>query len=482
MRKLSLQQVTEIAQGKLLTPESASTSIGGVSIDTRTLNSGELYVAIRGANHDGHKFLTQALAGGAAAALIEPSGVELLTEKLSASLPAIVVEDSHQALIDLAIAHRKEVTSKTTGITGSVGKTTVKEMTRHLLETSGATVHASAGNLNNLYGLPLSLLQMDSSAQYGVFELGISTVNEMSRLAPILKPLVGVITNVSETHVEALGSLEGVRREKLSLLENLQESGRAVVNGADKELTQAAKGLCDNVLTFAVADSKQFNTNGADIVASEVQLDSETGFVSFFFESQRVKLPVFGQEQVANALCAFAICQALGVKVEMAALESFSSAALALRGERQEIDGVNFIVDCYNANPTSMKAGLKTFALLQPKATGQKKIALIGDMLELGSLESQEHIALGGYIADLLKNSGSIDVIITVGQRARLSAESLMDSIDATSVTIHSVENAQEAGALLADMLRSGDMVYLKASRGIALEQALTKLKARSQA
>ncbi len=314
--ELSLEQVTEVTHGTLTIDSAGASVVRGVSIDTRTLSPGELYVAIRGENHDGHLFVENAQAAGATGALVERRGALNVPE----SFPTVVVEDTHQALIELAIAHREKLTDKTAGVTGSAGKTAVKEMTRHLLDSSGVNVHASAGNLNNLFGLPLSLLRMDKQAQYGIFELGISTQGEMKRLAPILRPLVGAITNVSESHLESLGSLAGVRSEKLIMLESLQSLGGAVVNGADAELVSGAKAICDNVLTFGVSDSGGARQVKYDTVASDVTIDSATGHVSFTFEGQRISLPAFGEEQVGNALCAITICRALGAKIEMKSL------------------------------------------------------------------------------------------------------------------------------------------------------------------
>jgi UDP-N-acetylmuramoyl-tripeptide--D-alanyl-D-alanine ligase len=198
-------------------------------------------------------------------------------------------------------------------------------------------------------------------------------------------------------------------------------------------------------------------------------------------------LPAFGEEQVANALCAITICRALGVEVEMSSLESFSSEAMAQRGERKRIGGIDVIIDCYNANPSSMRAGLKTFAALAPKSPSARKLAVIGDMLELGEIESKEHIALGQYLADTLSDTGAIDVIITVGERARMTADALRGSdcvkeSGQSPLIIHSVSDAQEAGELLAEIAAKDDIVYLKASRGVALERVLPFLKARGQA
>ncbi len=480
MIELSLQQVTEVTHGTLTIDSASGSVMRGVSIDSRTLRSGELYIAIRGDNHDGHLFVESAQTAGAIAALVGRSAVQ----SLPVSFPAVVVEDTHQALIELAVAHRKKITDKTAGVTGSAGKTAVKEMTRHLLESAGTSVHASAGNLNNLFGLPLSVLRMDKEAQYGIFEMGISTQGEMKRLAPILRPFVGAITNASESHLESLGSLAGVRREKLALLEYLQPSGIAVVNGVDAELVAGARVICENVLTFGASNTGDTKQVPYDTVARAITLDSATGYVSFEFEGQRVELPAYGKEQVNNALCAITVCRALGADVEMRFLESFASEAMTQRGQRKRIAGVDVILDCYNANPSSMRAGLQTFVALKPQTPGRKKIVLIGDMLELGAVETQEHLALGKLLSEIVTTKSGVDIIITVGERARLVAEGFQKSVSDSSkgeVTVHSVDNAQDAGDLLAEIAVQGDLVYLKASRGIALERALLALKARSQ-
>lgn len=431
----------------------------GVSIDSRTAHAGELFFAIKGAMHDGHSFIDRALAAGVAGAVVSETA-----PVMDKQAPQVFVADTHQALIELARWRRTQLQPHTIGVTGSTGKTTVKEMIGFLLRRAGRDTFVSAGNLNNLYGLPLSLLRMPDEQNTAVFELGISEPGEMSALAPILQPSVGVITNVSATHLEMLGSVAGVRAEKLSLLEHLQPSGAAVVNAADPELVAGAQQRSRRVITFSADPSVS-----ADVAARDVTLTAD-GRPRFTVNGQTVSLRLFGVHQTENAACAVAACQALGVDVDPQALSEFELTGATLRGETVESDGVTFILDCYNANPASMNAGLTSFAAYN--TTGDR-IVVLGDMLELGDSEKQEHRSIGQTLARCFTQSGdqgALRAVVTVGALGALIADEYESAISAATI-VSRHKTVASAAAALRKVATPGAVVYVKASRGMALER-----------
>ncbi|HSH00089.1 MAG TPA: UDP-N-acetylmuramoyl-tripeptide--D-alanyl-D-alanine ligase [candidate division Zixibacteria bacterium] len=459
MIELDFATAANIMHGDLRGGRAEGARFRGVSIDSRTAHQGELFFAIKGAAHDGHRFVDSALAAGAAGAVVSDP---LTTSDRPA--PQLLVTDTHQALIELARWRRTQLQPHTIGVTGSTGKTTVKEMIGFLLRRAGQATFVSAGNLNNLYGLPLSLLRMPDEQDTAVFELGISVPGEMSALAPILQPAVGVITNISATHLETLGSVAGVRAEKLSLLDHLQPNGAAVVNAGDSELVAGARQRSPLVITFSADPSVS-----ADVAARDVTLTAD-GRPHFTLNGRNVTLRLFGAHQAENAACAVAACQALGVDVDPQTLSEFTLTGAALRGETVERHGVTFILDCYNANPASMNAGLASFAAYH---TTGGKILVLGDMLELGATEEQEHRNIGRAVAQRFSQThgpAALTGVITVGALAALIAEEY-EKAAAPATAISSHENAASAAAALREIATPGAIVYLKASRGMALER-----------
>lgn len=472
MITLDFQTLTDITSGTLTGVSASARRFSGVSIDTRTLKPEELFCAIRGERFDGHEFVSAALAGGAAGALVDQRATNLPTDA-----PLVVTPDTHQALIDLATWYRKEVGAKSVGITGSVGKTTVKEMVAHLLDDAGVQPYVSAGNLNNLYGLPLSLLRMERNTAYGVFELGISLPGEMSRLAPILTPDVAVITNVAAAHLETLGSLAGVRKEKMSLLNHLAAEAVAVLNAEDSEAGALAHSLGLKVVTFGAEDSTTADYRPADVTS-----DSSGQSISFTLANTRIDLPLFGAHHATNAACALAACQALGVTVNPQALAAFDLAGAALRGERRPVGSATFIMDCYNSSPLSLRAGFEAFVRMKAKSAAAK-VAVLGDMLELGESSKEAHREVGMELG----RSADVDsplTIITVGDHARFIGEGARtENTDSAALAVIHVGTNEEAAHELQSLQVTeppGALVYLKGSRGMALERIVTLLEERT--
>ncbi|MCH9032583.1 MAG: UDP-N-acetylmuramoyl-tripeptide--D-alanyl-D-alanine ligase [candidate division Zixibacteria bacterium] len=462
--KLSFETLREITRATYIVEPIHGSSFHGVSIDSRTVSPGELFVAIKGERVDGHEYVQNALEQSAAGALVS----EALPEFAQSSSAILLVRDSHHALIELAKHYRNQVPATYLGVTGSSGKTTVKEMIAHLLNSGGARVFQSTGNFNNLYGMPLSILRMPGDTEYGVYELGVSTIGEMSKLAPILSPDIAVITNISATHLKTMGNVECVRNEKLQLFKSLNPDGIAIVNADDSALLNEARRLFPNVLSFSAQDDSK-----ADFVARNVTTDLSTGYCSFEFEGARVNLHVFGEHQVANAICALAVCSAAAAKVYPATLESYQPQTGSLRGEIETRGGISVIADCYNASPDAMISGLRSFFKMKLSDSSGRKIAVVGDMLELGEKSESERLRVGAEVAKLqktLSDSGEIGthILITVGL-----AKQIAEPFSNTNVNVINCNDNIEAGEELARKSSAGDMIYFKGSRGVALEKAI---------
>lgn len=472
MISLDLKTATEIIGGTLAGDSNPGAVFNGVSIDSRTACAGELFFAIRGANNDGHKFVPDAFARNVAGVVVESSRAAEFTEFTQ----VVAVADTTQALKELARKYRVDVGAAYVGITGSTGKTTVKEMIHHLLETAQKRSYASPGNFNNLFGLPLALLRMDRSVDFGVFELGISTPGEMDQLAPILEPTVAVITNISATHLEFLGSVDKVREEKLKLLSFLRAGGAAVAPADDRALMNAARDYGVSLVTF----SGDIDAD-ADVKPSSTAIDNSNGQPTFEYDGRKICLKLFGMHQVENAMCALASCRALKVDVDIESLATFRMDRAGWRGEIERVSDMTLVLDYYNAGPASMRAGLETFLALE-LPQGARKIAVLGDMLELGEATQREHEKIGEALArheiGKKKKDSAMTALLTVGEHAVHISSAFdreRDSGERTLVT--HCANSAEAGRALLKIVRPGDAVYFKASRGIKLEETVTILK-----
>lgn len=479
---------------------SEGVSYHGVSIDSRTVGAGEMFFAIRGEKADGHNFIKSSFERGAVVAVVDSRYAEENEIKSSEDACFIVVADTHQALIDLASERRRQSSTRYVGITGSVGKTTIKEMVAYLLKRAGRETFSSPGNLNNLYGLPLSLLGQPGAAQFGVFELGVSTVGEMSRLAPILEPEVAVIANVRAVHLEEFGDLDNVRSEKTKLLDHIQANGTAVIDAEDSQLMNMVTDRGLTTLSFSGKVAPESGASPTDFRPTALALNSETGAAVFQWDGAEIALQVFGLHQAGNALCALAVCRALDVAVDPRWLNDFTLESVSMRGEILQVGSVTVIVDCYNASPASMSAGLETFASYTLSA-GAAKIAVLGDMLELGSASLAEHENVGRKFAETLLElkaqspaDGSamkmaikttmktnMKAVLTVGSEACRLGESFQSVMsehqDTSPVLIENFPDSGKAGERLAELAEAGDVIYLKGSRGVALERVLESLE-----
>ena len=448
---MELGKLAEVVGGKLIHGDQGSRRFVGVSIDSRSIGSGQLFIALRGQRVDGHEYLAQALERGASAVLVESSSPRL--PGIASSSSAISVPDTHAAMITLAKVYRDSVPAVRIGITGSNGKTTTKEITYTLISSVSPHAYRSFGNLNNLYGAPLALFAMPQDTKYAAIEMGVSIPGEMAKLADIVKPQIVAITNVGATHLEFLGSVEGVAREKLSLIAASDQNAKLIVNADDALLMKEAGRLGRELITFAVNQSATYRAERI-----EYQPDRTTTVV---IEGHRFTLSLFGSHQTYNLLAGYAIMRQAGLTLENIDTEEILFTSAPMRGEILHSHGVSFIVDCYNANPTSVESGLSSF--LRYKTTG-RKIAILGDMLELGAEASSYHSRMGELTA-----SPVIHIAVFVGPLSKEAHNAALASGRSNEDTFH-FPDARSCARETAALFQEGDLIFVKGSRGIGLE------------
>lgn len=435
----------------------ASAGMRGVSIDSRSLRAGNLFIAIRGDRYDGHDFVRQVFEKGAAAAVVSKSD-----PLWKGAGPLLRVRNTAQALRDMATAYRRLVGSLMIAVTGSIGKTTVKEMIADVLAMRLSTAR-TRGNWNNDIGLPLSLLNMDTSTQAGVFELGTNHPGEMKRLCDILLPDWGLVTNIAPVHMEFFNSMEKIMEEKSLLLKNLPADGLAILRRDDEWYEHLRAMAPCRVLTVSLAGDADYHGIFSDAWDGAAQVVEKASGDRFGF-----KMPLPGRHQLVNALYAVAVgrTQGLAWKEIQRALEGYQSQPM--RWECQILNGITVVNDAYNANPVSVAVALRTFA--EMPVDGRKWLVLAG-MLELGAEATAAHEELGQIVA---QNAWSgLIVVGTLGADIALAAEKA--GMNANSI-FHCRDHAA-AAQWLSRETRRGDAVLLKASRGQYLEQVLALWK-----
>lgn len=428
-------------------------AITGFCQDTRLLKPGDLYVAIRGDRHDGHHFVNDAMDRGASGALVSR---EFAESGKAPDVPMLAVADTRLALLDLGAAWRARLPGSVGGVTGSVGKTTVKEMTAGILAASGPTAR-TLGNWNNDIGLPLSLLTMTPQDRFGVFEAGINHVGEMKQLCAVLQPQWAIITTIGVAHLEFFGSLEKIAEEKSVLAARVPEGGFVTLS-ADEPWHDYLRGrIRARAVTVSLdaAAGADFTAECRGRIARIIEREGN--------KSCECEMPLPGDYMVRNALLAVAAARQLGVSLEDAAAQIAAYKPLKLRWNRIESSGVIFINDAYNANPVSMLASIRT---LDVESCEGRKWAVLGDMGELGPAGPEEHRRTGAALAKT-----GIERLVTVGPLAAEIACGAMGAGFPSSRTVvcASLEDAADAlhGAA------AGDMILLKASRAVHLEDII---------
>ena len=422
-------------------------SFTGISTDTRKITPGCLFIALKGERFDGNEFASKAVEEGALCAVVERDCG--LGEK------QIIVENTGKALLDLAGYYRSLFDIKIVGVTGSVGKTTTKEMIHAVLSAKYDTLK-NEGNLNNEIGVPLTLFNLEKHHEAAVIEMGMSGFGEISRMTNAVKPDIAVISNIGVSHIEKLGSREGILKAKLEILEGMAEDSPVILNGDDDMLIKADTG--SHPVTFYGIQNTTCAYKALDITSTDV----ETEFVCSF-EGGAVKesLPFTGRHNIYNALAAVACGKALGIDEadSLAALKNYKTTGMRQRINRR--NGIVFIEDCYNASPDSQAAAMSVLGNMNAK----RKIAVTGDMLELGDYSETAHRLVGKYAAD-----NKIDILLTYGGQSLFTAESAADN---GLKNIKSFDDKDALKDYLASLLRDGDAVLFKASRGMKLEDVI---------
>jgi UDP-N-acetylmuramoyl-tripeptide--D-alanyl-D-alanine ligase len=432
----------------------------GVSTDTRTVRPGDVFFGIRGERFDGSAFAGVALESGAILAVV--NGDAALD--IDASAPVVRVPDTIRALGDAARDYRSCFRGPVFAITGTNGKTTVKEMLRAVLGTR-FRVHATAGNLNNHIGLPLSIFGLKNEHECAVFELGMSAPGEIDYLAGISRPDFGIILNVGPGHMEFFRSIEDIAEAKTELLRALSPRGTAVLNGDDPRLRARENGCSCRIVRFGIETPVDFR-------GEEVQLGSD-GCASFRVEGYPVSLRVPGVHNVYNALAAWAAGRLIGLDGGEigAALERFS--APKMRMQNIVRDGVCYINDSYNANPLSMRAAAEVLRVMRIPGDG-RLVAVLGDMRELGSASAEAHREIGKVFGDLRPS-----LLFLVGEEAALYREgALLSGMNAAG--IYTFRSAEEALPAVNTEKRRGDVIFVKGSRALGMERFISNTDGKS--
>ncbi|HYL93130.1 MAG TPA: UDP-N-acetylmuramoyl-tripeptide--D-alanyl-D-alanine ligase [Alphaproteobacteria bacterium] len=426
----------------------------GYSIDSRTLNPGDLFIALKGERFDGHDYVAAALEKGAIAAIVQAG------HKVNADPQRILyVEDTLKALQLLGAAARRLWGKPLLAVTGSAGKTTTKEILAHLLSTR-FRVMKSTGNLNNQIGLPLQLLKLEPEQDVAVVEMGMNHPGEIRALGTLARHDVAIVTSVAPVHLEFFGSIAEIARAKYELIETLHPGGVAVLNADDEYVSQFGRDFKGKVVTFGIR-------HAADVSAQNIQLNGVEGS-SFDLVAdgvrERVSLPLVGEHNICNALAAAAAALERGVKPFQVTQALATITPAEKRGQVIELAGATIINDCYNSNPRALNAMIDTLSTVP----AQRHIVVAGEMLELGPTAETLHRESGRHAAEK-----KIDQVIGV----RGLAQALAEAACGAGVQSQFVETPEQAGEWLAANLRPGDAVLLKASRGVKLERALEVLQ-----
>ena len=462
MKQISVKEAADAVGGQII-HEGGIFSFNGVSTDTRTIKPGNLFVALKGARFDGHDYLAEAAEKGAAALLISNPA-----KPLPENINVIVVKDTMTALQDLAAWYLKLFSVTVVAITGSTGKTTTKDMISSVLSRK-FNVLKTQGNFNNEIGLPLTLFNLESNHHVAVLEMGMSGFGEIRRLAAVAPPRVAVITNIGVSHIEKLGSRENIWKAKSEILEGFDENCTAILNDDNDILHMAATQMFLEKVPYKVL---RFGTGSdADYRAHDIQLHGEKG-ISYNLSVDGITFPVRvnvpGKHNVYNSLAAAAVGRMFGMDIKdiQAGLLDFVSSSMRLN--IFSIQGnIKIIDDAYNASPDSVNAALNVLKEMD----GTRKIAILGDMLELGEYAPSAHRQVGKTVAEC-----GVHLLITKGRNSSLIGEgALKAGMDERNV-IHFDENP---GVIrwLSSNLRKGDRILVKGSRGMHIEEIVSYLK-----
>jgi UDP-N-acetylmuramoyl-tripeptide--D-alanyl-D-alanine ligase len=445
----------------------ADWAASGVSIDSRTLTPGDLFVALTGPNHDGHDYVAAAFARGGAAAI-----VQRVPGDVSADSPLIIATDTLRALNDLAAAARARSGAQIVAVTGSVGKTGTKEMLKLALGSAGP-VHATEGNLNNHWGVPLSLARLPREARYAVFELGMNHAGEIAPLSRLVRPHVAVITAVEPAHLEFFASTAEIAAAKAEIFLGVEAGGTAVLPCDNRHYAQLATAA-------RAAGIARIESFGRHIEATarllDVAVDPDATLVFALLHDRPIgyRVGAAGTHWASNSLAVLLAAEAAGVDLDAAAAALAAMTAPKGRGARRTFawpgGPIEVIDDSYNASPASMRAAIATLGAMRPGKQG-RRIAILGDMLELGETAAELHAALATALGEW-----NIDLVFTAGPSMRHLHEALPESLRGG----HAVD-ADAIAILVRDALRSGDLALVKGSAGSRMGRVIKAIEQAAQ-
>ena len=447
MGNVTLRQAASWCGGRV-DPQFENRSFNGANMDSRNIQPGQLFIALEGVR-DGHDFIPMAMEKGAGAVLCKhaPEGV-----------PAILVDDPRIALGQIAAGYRQHMGMKVVGITGSVGKSTTKEMVACVLEGKFKVAKTPA-NFNNDIGMPMAILAMPEDTEVAVLEMGMNHFREIAYLTNIAKPDLAVIINIGTMHMEHLGSQEGILQAKLEIAEGMAEDANLILNGDDKYLRKAPAMVRQPITYFG------WKNENASVLAKDVcqEEEKQTMQVCAGEEEFSLQLPVEGEHYVLDAMAAVAVGKALGVSADVMAYQLAAFRNLAGRQEMIREKGYTIIKDCFNAGPESMAAALRVLG-----GKSGRRIAVLGDMLELGPRTPEEHERVGRIAAE------NADILLSYGPTSGKMVEGAL-ACGMTAETAMAFTDRDQLVAVLKAMAKPGDTLLFKGSHGMHMEIALEK-------
>lgn len=449
MKKFSAKDLAKIIRADIKSDTDRTAYFIRVNTDSRTTKVGDCFFALTGENFDGHDYVSDAFDKAAVCAVVSK-------DIYVGGYCLLKVNDTVKALGDFAADYRRQNSFKVVAITGSVGKTTVRQIAYHVLSRH-YSVHQSPKNFNNNIGLPLTLLGADSKNQIVLTELGTSHPGEIARLTKIASPNIAVVTNIYPAHLQGFGDIDAVKKEKLSIARGLTDDGTLIINSA----IAPPAGLSAKTLTFGTSDD-------ADYRAQNISLDGQSS--RFTIDRTNICLPLPGLGNIENALAAWAVCSKFGITIDDFAQAIKTLSAVPMRTELLQIATLTLLNDCYNANPASMKNAIDILASLSKKEK-RRAVFICGDMAELGSQSEQLHAEIGAAVA-----RAEIPLLLTVGKSAKTIAGAAKDAAKYDLQT-NSFTDTPSICNNLEKFIKDSDIVLVKGSRINKLELAVEKLK-----
>lgn len=444
MENVTIKDIVEFTGGKPSQDLNLLQKVSRISNDSRTVDKDWIYLALKGERLDGHQFIAGAQDNGAVASIVEKP-----------SKQSITVDNSYQALKQIALHYKNRFDIPYVAVTGSSGKTTTKDMIFYAVNETQKTLR-NIGNLNSEIGLPMTILNLDSTYQCGILEMGMYDLGEIDYLAEIVKPNIGVITNVGTAHILNLKTRENILKAKLEIANYMTEKDILLINGDNDQLATVDKNaLKPKVLTFGL---KEHN----DFFVKEYHYENAHTHIQALLLGEEIMfdIPTIGEHNVFNALSAMSVCKLLNLDMQASALGLCKYQPSKYRMEKIELEDKLVINDSYNANPDSMRASIATLNLIP----ATRKVAILGDMLELGEKSGQYHFEIGEYATEY------VDIIIAIGQEAIHIIEGAKNK-GMKSEQLYYFEDVQSAKAHINNILQKQDVVIVKGSRGMKLEE-----------